>query len=74
MTPFTEVAYAIVFGGAGGLGAFLVLSRLPRLSALSLQRRVAPYLRDIGDPLGLTPVVAVGGGWRGRLLRALEAR
>lgn len=73
MNPFTEIAYAIVLGGAGGLGAFLVLSRLPRLSALSLQRRVAPYLRDIGDPLGLTPVVAVGGGgWRGRLLRALE--
>ena len=59
VTGVTELALAIVFGTAFGLGACLVLARAPRIGAPSLSRRIAPYVRDVVDPRG---VVVDGGG------------
>ena len=52
----TPLAFAVVLGGGFGAGVGLVLWATPRWSAPSLTRRVAPYLRDIADPRGLTPL------------------
>lgn len=52
----TLAASAVVLGVALGTGMLLVLGRLPRWAAPSLTRRIAPYLRDIADPRGLTPL------------------
>ncbi len=54
MTPLaTDLALAVVLGGAFGVGVCLLLALVPRWGAPSLTRRVAPYLRDITDPRGL---------------------
>jgi tight adherence protein C len=50
----TEGALAVLLGGPFGLGVCLVLVALPRFGAPSLSRRIAPYIRDVSDPLGLT--------------------
>lgn len=50
----TDVSLAVVLGGAFGLGVCLLLSLAPRWGAPSLTRRIAPYLRDVTDPRGLT--------------------
>jgi tight adherence protein C len=55
----TDAALAVVLGGALGFGICLLLSRAPRWGAPTLARRIAPYLRDITDPRGLTPAHAV---------------
>ncbi|CAI9386540.1 type II secretion system F family protein [Microbacterium sp. T2.11-28] len=75
MTGFSELATAIVLGGALAAGLLLTVSRVPRWGASSLVQRIAPYLRDIGDPRGLTPVAAMppGAGLRARMA-ALLAR
>ncbi|NYE19978.1 type II secretion system F family protein [Microbacterium immunditiarum] len=49
----TDLALAVVLGGAFGVGVCLLLALVPRWGAPSLTRRVAPYLRDITDPRGL---------------------
>ncbi|MEU1970220.1 type II secretion system F family protein [Microbacterium sp. NPDC019599] len=49
-----DAALAIVLGGALALGVCLLLSRAPRWGAPTLSRRLAPYLRDITDPRGVT--------------------
>lgn len=72
MSVGTEVSYAIVLGGALALGILLVAARVPRWAAPSLSRRIAPYVRDIADPLGITPTAGslVGGArarWEGLL-------
>ena len=73
MTLLTEASFAVLLGAALGAGMLLVIGRLPRWSAPSLVRRVAPYLRDIGDPRGLTPVTALRArGWKARLLQLME--
>lgn len=74
MNAWTELSYAVVLGGALGVGVVFTLGRVPRWSSPSLTRRVAPYVRDVGDPRGLTPVtaVAVPRGWRAWLLRSME--
>lgn len=68
----TQAALAVVLGGAFGAGVALILWATPRWSAPSLARRVGPYLRDIADPRGLTPLAAPGrlssGGWADRLM------
>ena len=51
----TTAATAIVLGGAFGLGICLLFAVTPRWGAMSLSRRIAPYIRDITDPQGLTP-------------------
>ncbi|WP_345803027.1 type II secretion system F family protein [Microbacterium sp. AZCO] len=60
MTLFapTDAALAIVLGTAFGLGVCLLLSLAPRWGAPTLARRIAPYIRDITDPRGLTPMPA----------------
>ncbi len=68
MSVVTEIAYAVVLGGALAAGMLLVAGRVPRWAAPTLSRRIAPYLRDVADPLGLTPVAAMPS------LRSLPAR
>jgi len=48
----TDVALAVVFGGALAGGLLLVFSASPRWRARGLTARLAPYLRDVtdGDP------------------------
>jgi tight adherence protein C len=60
MTPgvLTESAVAVVLGTTLGIGVWLLVSLAPRVSAPSLARRVAPYIRDVTDPLGLGPAVS----------------
>ncbi|WP_029144462.1 type II secretion system F family protein [Microbacterium luticocti] len=67
MTWATDAALAVVLGGALGGGMCLLLVLLPRWGAPSLERRIGPYIRDIADPQGLTPLtpVAVGAPWAG---------
>ncbi|MFT4219877.1 MAG: type II secretion system F family protein [Microbacterium sp.] len=67
-----DVAVAIVLGAAFGLGACCLLAATPRWGAASLSRRIAPYVRDIGDPRGATPwspAVGFGGVWAGARAR-----
>ncbi|MFH8250320.1 type II secretion system F family protein [Microbacterium sp. B2969] len=58
--PFapTDAALAIVLGAAFGLGVCLLVSLAPRWGAPTLARRIAPYIRDVTDPRGLTPASA----------------
>lgn len=57
MTPgfLTQTAVAVVLGSTLGIGVLLLASRAPRVGAPSLSRRIAPYIRDVVDPLGLGP-------------------
>jgi len=59
-------ASAVILGVALASGLLLVAGRMPRWAAPSLTRRIAPYLRDIADPRGLTALTAVplGASWR----------
>lgn len=52
----TDASLAIVLGVAFGAGLLLLLSRVPRWRSASLSQRIAPYIRDITDPIGVTPV------------------
>lgn len=65
----TQIATAIVLGGAFGVGVCLLVSLAPRWGAPSLSRRIAPYIRDITDPRGTTawapvPSMDFGSLWR----------
>jgi len=73
VSGLTEVALAIVLGGAFASGLVLVATRIPRLAAPTLSRRIAPYLRDIADPRGLTPLAPVPGDWRVRRDRLMAS-
>ncbi len=66
MSALTELALAVVLGGSFAAGVVLVATRVPRLSAPTLERRIAPYLRDVADPRGLTPLGPVPADWRTR--------
>ena len=70
----THVALAVVLGGAFGAGIAMILWATPRWSAPSLARRVGPYLRDIADPRGLTPLAAPGRVTGSELVGRLTAR
>lgn len=63
MTVVTDVAVAVLLGGALALGLLGVLSALPRWGAPRLERRIAPYVRDVVDdealPVGILPTVGV---------------
>lgn len=63
MMPLTDVAIAVVAGTAFGLGAWLLVVLTPRWGAPSLERRIAPYIRDIADPQGLTPLNPTPAPW-----------
>ncbi|MFT3799474.1 type II secretion system F family protein [Microbacterium sp.] len=73
MSPVTLAAFAAVLGGAFASGVLLTAARIPRWSAPTLSRRIAPYLRDVADPLGLTPLapLASPSGWSLRGVRRL---
>ncbi|MFS0867179.1 type II secretion system F family protein [Microbacterium sp. 179-B 1A2 NHS] len=64
MSGVTELALAIVLGGVFAAGVVLIASRVPRLSAPTLSRRIAPYVRDVTDPRGLTPLGPPAPSWR----------
>lgn len=76
MSPaaWTESALAVLLGAGFGLGVCLLISLVPRMSAPSLPRRVAPYVRDVLDPRGLGPVASPVAGleqaWHGVVDRA----
>ncbi|WP_137845129.1 type II secretion system F family protein [Microbacterium sp. 2FI] len=58
-------AAAVVLGTALGVGVWMLLSLAPRWAAPTLARRIAPYLRDITDPRGISlGQAASGAGWR----------
>ncbi|TFV81766.1 type II secretion system F family protein [Microbacterium sp. dk485] len=73
----TESAIAIILGTTLGIGVCLLVSLAPRVSAPSLARRVAPYIRDVTDPLGLgpalSPVPTLREATRGAVARATGA-
>ncbi|WP_323987577.1 type II secretion system F family protein [Microbacterium plantarum] len=72
MTGVSELAIAVVLGTALAAGVLLTISGMPRWVAPPLERRIAPYLRDIADPIGLTPLHAGSSwlaGWRERATR-----
>jgi len=56
----TSLALATVLGGVFAAGVLCLISLVPRWAAPGLERRIAPYIRDITDPIGAGPVVASG--------------
>lgn len=54
--PTTALAYAVILGVVLAAGVLCIASVAPTWRAPSLERRVAPYLRDLTDPAGTTPV------------------
>lgn len=63
MTTVTDIALAVLLGGTFALGVLGVLSALPRWGAVPLDRRIAPYLRDVvpdeAMPTGILPRVGM---------------
>lgn len=71
----THLALSVILGAGMAAGILLAAVRIPRWAAPSLERRIAPYLRDVADPRGLTPLTApawtVGWhSWRDRIVDA----
>lgn len=66
MSVLSVAACAVILGVAFTAGALLVAQRVPRWAAPSLSRRIAAYVRDIADPVGLTPLQPTRAwlGWR----------
>lgn len=69
-----DLAFAVVLGTALGVGVCLLLSLAPRWGAPTLARRIAPYIRDVTDPRGLTlpagpRALDAASLWRGVQLR-----
>lgn len=66
MTALIDVALAVVLGGALATGLLLAAVRIPRWSAPTLAARIAPYVRDVSDPQGITPLAPSLRSWRDR--------
>ncbi|MCC9053501.1 type II secretion system F family protein [Microbacterium sp. F2E] len=66
MSAVSAAACAVILGAAFAAGALLIAQRIPRWAAPNLTRRIAPYLRDVADPVGLTPLqpAVAWRGWR----------
>ncbi|MBF4560615.1 type II secretion system F family protein [Microbacterium sp. VKM Ac-2870] len=66
MNLVSLTASAVILGVAFASGLLLVAGRMPRWAAPSLSRRIAPYLRDIADPRGMTPLTPtpLASSWR----------
>lgn len=58
MSLANTAAFAVLLGASLAAGLLLMAVRVPRWASPSLARRVAPYLRDIADPRGLTPLAS----------------
>lgn len=71
--PLSSMALAVVLGTAFGLGVWLLVALLPRWRALPLERRIAPYVRDVTDPRGVTPWLATDAWAAPTLGRAFAA-
>lgn len=74
MNGLLHFAGAVVLGAAFATGILLVAMRVPRWAAPSLSRRIAPYVREVADPRGLTPLYPPLGSsvrWRDRLVGAI---
>lgn len=74
MSILTDLATAVLWGLALSAGLLLMARRVPRLAAPTLARRIAPYVRDVADPVGMTPLLgprSTMGDWRGALARRL---
>ncbi|HAQ59372.1 MAG TPA: type II secretion protein F [Microbacterium sp.] len=54
----SAAALGVLLGSGFGAGAWLLIALLPRWRALPLERRIAPYVRDVTDPRGTTPWLA----------------
>lgn len=67
MSAVADLAVAVLLGAALATGILLVIARIPAWGSPTLVRRLAPYLRDIGDPRGLTPVTPIPHGVRDRV-------
>lgn len=75
MTAATHAAVSVVLGAMIASGVLLMATRMPRWAAPTLARRIAPYVRDIADPRGLTPlqpVTAWSSGWTSGPRRWIE--
>ncbi|WP_156761991.1 type II secretion system F family protein [Microbacterium karelineae] len=73
----TELALAVLLGGALGVGLWCIAAALPSWRAPALIHRLAPYIRDVTDPAGTTlptvlgdPTEALAGGLRSMWNRA----
>ena len=71
--PWSSAALAIVLGTALGGGVWLLFALLPRWRALPLERRIAPYVRDVTDPRGVTPWLSTDAWATPSAARALTA-
>lgn len=75
--PVSSMALAVLWGTAFGIGVWLLLALLPRWRALPLERRIAPYVREVTDPRGATPWLSTD-AWTpptlGRVLAAAGIR
>ncbi|HZU94378.1 MAG TPA: type II secretion protein F, partial [Microbacterium sp.] len=49
MSVISQVAIAVLIGGAFAGGLLSILAALPRWRAVSLSARIAPYVRDVVD-------------------------
>lgn len=67
-------AFAVLLGCGFAAGVILVAAALPRWGAPSLARRIGPYVRDLADPLGMTPLPSVAERDVRRLARTLHLR
>ncbi|SDQ13562.1 type II secretion system F family protein [Microbacterium sp. cf332] len=56
MSAVSDLASAVLLGICLAGGLVVMASAVPRWTAPPLERRIAPYLRDVADPLGLTPL------------------
>ncbi|MEN2742452.1 type II secretion system F family protein [Microbacterium sp. X-17] len=67
-------AFAVLLGCGFAAGVILIAAALPRWGAPSLVRRIGPYVRDVADPLGITPLTHVAERDIRRLAGALQVR
>ncbi|ALJ20006.1 type II secretion system F family protein [Microbacterium sp. No. 7] len=73
MNVLGQLAGAVVLGAALAAGILLVATRVPRWAAPSLSRRIAPYVRDVTDPRGLTPLAPPRPAWHAARDRVIAA-
>lgn len=74
-----DLAIAILLGSALGMGLWAMLACLPRWAVTPLTMRIAPYLRDVTEPRGITirmgftdPVTALVHGVDGGVRRVRD--
>ena len=75
MSALSDLAVAVLLGGALAAGVLLVLTAFPRWRWADLSSRIAPHLRDVADladPTARLPWrMPAGGSWAARIKGAL---